>query len=73
MKILAVNAGSSSLKFQLLDMPSEHEIASGIVERIGYDNAIISFKINGEKIKTTQEILNHGVAVDLVMKGLLSH
>ncbi len=73
MKILAVNAGSSSLKFQLLDMPSEHEIVSGIVERIGYDNAILSFKINGEKIKTTQEILNHGVAVDLVMKGLLSH
>lgn len=73
MKILAVNAGSSSLKFQLLEMPLEKEITSGIVERIGYDNAILTFKINGEKIKSTQEILNHAVAVDLVMKGLLSH
>ena len=72
MKILAVNAGSSSLKFQLLEMPQEREITSGIVERIGYDNAIMTFKINGEKMKSTQEILNHGVAVDLVMKGLLS-
>jgi acetate kinase len=73
MKILAVNAGSSSLKFQLLEMPLEKEITSGIVERIGYDNAIMTFKINGEKIKSTLEIMNHAVAVDLVMKGLLSN
>ena len=41
MKIMAVNAGSSSIKFQLLDMPSEKQITSGIVERIGSGKCII--------------------------------
>ncbi|MCF7925620.1 MAG: hypothetical protein K9L26_03710, partial [Candidatus Izimaplasma sp.] len=40
MKIIAVNAGSSSLKFQLLKMPEEKVLVSGIVERIGMDNAV---------------------------------
>ena len=73
MKIIAVNAGSSSLKFQLLTMPEEHEITSGLVERIGYDNAVFSIKVNGEKIKKEQSILNHKVAVELVIKGLLEN
>ncbi|PKK93287.1 MAG: acetate kinase, partial [Tenericutes bacterium HGW-Tenericutes-6] len=73
MKILAVNAGSSSLKFQLLVMPEEKEIVSGQVERIGWDDAIITFKLNGEKIKETFQILNHKYAVELVIQGLLKH
>ena len=73
MKILAVNAGSSSLKFQLLVMPEETVITSGVVERIGWDDAIITFKQNGEKITETKQILNHKVAVDLVIQGLLQH
>lgn len=73
MKILAVNAGSSSLKFQLLVMPEEKEIVTGQVERIGWDDAIITFKLNGEKIKETFQILNHKYAVELVINGLLKH
>ena len=73
MKILAVNAGSSSLKFQLFEMPSEAVVVSGIVERIGYDNAAIIYKINGQKIVENHQILNHKVAVDMVIHGLIHH
>lgn len=74
MKIMSVNAGSSSLKFQLLQMPEEIEIASGIVERIGNKNAEFIFKFNGDK-HTLKDlvVLDHSVAVDLVVKGLLEH
>ena len=48
-KIMAVNAGSSSLKFQLFEMPEETVITSGIVERIGMDDGIFTIKYNGEK------------------------
>jgi len=73
MKIMAVNAGSSSLKFQLLEMPEEKVITSGLVERIGYDNAVFTIKVDGEKVAVTQEILNHKVAVNLLVEGLLKH
>lgn len=72
MKILAVNAGSSSLKFQLFEMPEEKTVVSGIVERIGYDNAAVIFKYNGQKFTENHQILNHKVAVDMVIHGLLS-
>lgn len=74
MKILSVNAGSSSLKFQLLQMPEEREIASGIVERIGNKNAEFKIKFNG-KSQTNSDlvVLDHSVAVDLVIKGLLEN
>jgi acetate kinase len=73
MKIIAVNAGSSSLKFQLLNMPEEHEITSGLVERIGYDNAVFTIKIDGKKVKKETPVPNHKVAVELVIEGLLEH
>ncbi|MFA5526508.1 MAG: acetate kinase [Acholeplasmataceae bacterium] len=71
MKILAVNAGSSSLKFQLFEMPEEKTLVSGLVERIGYDNAAVIFKYDGQKFVEDHQILNHKVAVDMVVKGLL--
>ena len=71
MKIIAVNAGSSSLKFQLLEMPSENVLISGIVERIGIENSILKMKTNGEKISELVEVKNHSIAVDLVLKKLL--
>lgn len=73
MKILAVNAGSSSLKFQLLTMPQETVITSGIVERIGSDYAAFILKVNGEKITMTQPILNHKDAVSLVVDALIKY
>ena len=71
MKIIAVNAGSSSLKFQLLEMPSENVIISGIVERIGIDNSIIKIKLNGDKLVELVEVKDHSIAVNLVLKKLL--
>ncbi|HEY8364354.1 MAG TPA: acetate kinase [Haloplasmataceae bacterium] len=71
MKILAVNAGSSSLKFQLLDMPQEKVIASGLIERIGFNDAIFTIKVNGSKNKYTKPIINHSVAVQIVLDALI--
>lgn len=72
-KIISVNAGSSSLKFQLFNMPEEEVLTSGIVERIGFEDAIFSIKANGEKVSKTLPILNHEVAVSLVLEALVEH
>ncbi len=71
MKIIAVNAGSSSLKFQLLEMPKETVIASGVVERIGLPNSGFTLKYNGDKDSQTLDIPNHSVAVELLLKTLV--
>lgn len=73
MKIIAVNAGSSSLKFQLLTMPEEAILVSGIVERIGMKDSIFSMKIDGETKKDIHAIPNHGKAVSLLLKRLVSY
>ncbi|MDD3129855.1 MAG: acetate kinase [Candidatus Izemoplasmatales bacterium] len=72
-KIMAVNAGSSSLKFQLLEMPSEKLITSGIVERIGMKNSVFAIKVNGEKIEETSDIANHAEAVNILLAKLVEH
>ncbi len=71
MKIMAVNAGSSSLKFQLLKMPEEKLIAQGLVERIGNNNAVFNLKFNGQKEVKETPILNHAEAVNMVLDALL--
>ena len=71
-KILSVNAGSSSLKFQLFEMPSEEVLTSGIVERIGFKDGIFSMKVKGEKITKTLPIIDHKVGVELVLEALIS-
>ena len=72
-KVMAVNAGSSSLKFQLFEMPEEKVLVAGAIERIGMDDAIVTFKFNGEKKKSIQPIKDHGVAVDILLKGLVEN
>ena len=54
MKILSVNAGSSSLKFQLYEMPEEKVLISGVFERIGIENSFYTVKINGEESRVTK-------------------
>lgn len=71
--IFAVNAGSSSLKFQLFEMPSENALCTGIVERIGLNDGIFTMKFSDQKIKFTQDIKDHQVAVDLVLEALIEH
>jgi acetate kinase len=70
-KIMAVNAGSSSLKFQLLEMPEEKLITSGIVERIGMKNSVFSIKINNEKQEEIMDIPDHAVAVNILLNKLI--
>lgn len=71
--IFAVNAGSSSLKFQLFEMPSENALCTGIIERIGLNDGIFTMKFDDKKIKFTQDIKDHQVAVDLVLEALIEH
>ena len=71
-KIIAINAGSSSLKFQLFEMPSEEVITKGIVERIGLKDSIFTISVNGEKIKEVSDIPDHEVAVKILLDKLTS-
>ena len=69
--IIAINAGSSSLKFQLLQMPEERIIAKGIIERIGLKDPIFSMSTNGNKIELVKQIKNHQEAVLLLLQMLI--
>lgn len=69
-KVIAINAGSSSLKFQLFEMPSEDVITKGLVERIGLNDSIFSITVNGEKQTETLDIPNHNVAVKILLDKL---
>ena len=71
MKVLVVNCGSSSLKYQLIDMQDEKVMAKGLVERIGMTGSTLTHKVNGEKFVTEQAIRNHKVAIQLVLKALV--
>ena len=71
MKILAVNCGSSSLKFQMYEMPEENVLISGVFERIGIENSFYTIKINGEKIKKDVILNNHEDAVRILVDELL--
>lgn len=70
MKILSVNAGSSSLKFQMYEMPEENVLISGYIERIGIGNSFYTLKINGEKIKKECELENHEQAFKVLVDEL---
>ncbi len=72
-KVIAVNSGSSSLKFQLYDMPSETVLTSGQAERIGQAMGAFTIKVNGEKKTQELPIKDHQVAVDLLLKELVSN
>ena len=72
-KTMAINAGSSSLKFQLFEMPAETVIAKGQVERIGMSDAIFTLKFNGEKTELVQDIADHEAAINLLLEQLKAH
>jgi acetate kinase len=69
-KVIAINAGSSSLKFQLFEMPAEDVLTAGLVERIGLDQAVFTISVNGEKITETTDIPDHAVAVKILLSKL---
>ena len=73
MKILSVNAGSSSLKFQVYEMPEETVLISGYIEKIGLEDCFWTVKVNGEKIKDARPLKNHTEAVEVLIEELLKH
>ena len=70
MKVLVINSGSSSLKYQLIDMDTESVIAKGTCERIGIDGSKLTHKAKGEEFIFEQDMPNHTVAVALVLNAL---
>ena len=71
-KIMAVNAGSSSIKFQLLEMPAETVITSGVMERIGLAEGIFTIKYDGKKEETHPVLPTHAEGVQLLLETLIS-
>lgn len=73
MKILCVNAGSSSLKFQLYEMPDEISIISGYVEKIGAEDSFYTIKYGKEKQEVKKQIKNHADAVAVMLEELVNY
>ncbi len=72
MKVLVINCGSSSLKYQLIDMTTEDALAEGLVERIGINGSILTQKVKGrEKYIVEQPLKDHQDAIELVLKSLI--
>ena len=68
MKVLVLNCGSSSLKYQLINMETEEVLASGKYERIGEEEAFITHKVNGQKIEIKKPAYNHKEAIEFTLE-----
>ena len=73
MKILCVNAGSSSLKFQVYEMPEEKVLINGYIEKIGAPDCFWTVKVNGEKIKNSRPLKDHTEAASVLIEELLNN
>ena len=71
MKVLVVNAGSSSLKYQLFDMDTEEVLAKGNAERIGLDGSFLKHKANGSETILKSDFKNHADAIKLILQTLV--
>jgi len=72
MKVLVINCGSSSLKYQLIDMSNEESLAQGLVERIGINGSILTQKVEGkDKYEVETPLKDHQDAIELVLKSLV--
>lgn len=69
-KVMAVNAGSSSLKYKLFEMPEEKVLCSGLADRIGHEDGIFKINFGSEKIKKVLPIKDHAKGVELVISAL---
>ena len=72
MKILVINAGSSSLKYQLIDMETEGVIAKGLCERIGIEGSMLTHKANGKETVIKESMPTHVKAIELVLDALVN-
>ena len=72
MKVLVINCGSSSLKYQLIDMATEESLAQGLVERIGIEGSVLTQKVEGkDKYIVKEEMKDHKDAIRLVLEALV--
>ena len=67
MKVLVLNCGSSSIKYQLIDMENENLMAKGYLEKIGLPDSFLTHTVNGEKHKIEKVITNHEDGIKLVL------
>ena len=72
MKVLVINAGSSSLKYQLIDMQTEKAIAKGGCERIGLEGSFLKHKANGKEVTITSPMPDHKAAIELTLAALVN-
>ena len=72
-KFLIINAGSSSLKFSLYNMPETKEIVNGYIEKIGNGDSFYTLKYNGQKLEKSKVIMNHAEAVETMLEELLGN
>ena len=72
-KVMAVNAGSSSLKYKLFEMPEEKVLCKGVADRIGHDDAIFKISYEGGDVKEVLPIKDHSKGVELVIEALLKY
>lgn len=72
-KTIAINAGSSSLKWQLYEMPEEKVVAKGIIERIGLKDSISTVKFDDKKDEQILDIVDHTQAVKILLEDLTKH
>lgn len=73
MKVLSVNAGSSSLKFKMFEMPEEEVLIAGTFERIGGDKSFYRVTVNNEEVKKETELKSHSDAVEILIKELFEN
>lgn len=73
MKVLSINAGSSSMKFTAYEMPEAKVLISGYIERIGIGGSFYTLTYNGEKIKKDVEVVNHKQAFEIVVDELMAY
>lgn len=72
-KVISVNAGSSSLKYKLFEMPEEKVLCSGIADRIGHEDGIFKIKFDGKEYKDVLPILDHARGVELLLEALTKY
>ncbi|NGY37158.1 acetate kinase [Flavobacterium sp. XN-5] len=71
MKIVIINSGSSSIKYQLIEMPSRAVICSGMIDRIGLETSNITYKTNTESLEENKPILNHKIGLERIAQLLM--
>ena len=71
MKIVIINSGSSSIKYQLIDMPSKEVICSGMIDRIGLETSNFTYKTNKDSIEEILPIANHKIGLEKISQLLL--